>query len=86
MGMDDEDKRKEYPMLIRQVVDLVHSSYARAKDGGERRSLREMIQISQSQNYQGGTAQGVPLNANGMPMKTRSLLNPMRYIAGKYTT
>ena len=85
MGMDTEDKRKEYPMLVRQIVDLVHSSYARAKDGGERRSLREMIQISQSQSYQGGVG-GVPLNANGMPMKSRSLLNPMRYIAGKYAT
>ena len=85
MGMDTEDKRKEYPMLVRQIVDLVHSSYARAKDGGERRSLREMIQISQSQNYQGGMS-GEQIGSNGMPMKSRSLLNPMRYISGKYAT
>jgi len=85
MGMDNEDKRKEYPMLVRQVVDLIHSSYARAKDGGERRSLREMIQISQSASTTLG-ANGMPMGSNGMPMKSRGMLNPMRYIAGKYTT
>lgn len=80
MGMDDENKRKEYPMLVLTMKDIVHSAYSRAKDGGERRSLREMINISQSQLLQQGGMQG---NNPNQPMK-RGLLNPMRYIAGKY--
>ena len=83
MGMDTEDKRKEYPMLVRQVVDLIHSSYARAKDGGERRSLREMISIQG--NYQGGgMVGGAGLMASPQQQKTRGVLNPLRYVAGKY--
>lgn len=82
MGMDDESKRKEYPMLVRQMVDIVHSAYARAKDGGERRSLREMISVQQSHS---SMAQGgVTVNATGQPQRTRGVLNPMRYMAGKY--
>lgn len=82
MGMDTEDKRKEYPMLVRVMVDIVHSSYKRALKGGERRSLREMIQISQSHSSQ--AQGGVTVNQTGMPQKTRGILNPMRYVAGKY--
>lgn len=81
MGMNTEDKRKEYPMLVGQMVDIVHSSYTRAKDGGERRSLREMISVGISQNYQ-NQAGGIPTGVS--QQKTRGLLNPMRYVAGKY--
>lgn len=80
-GIDNEDKMNEYPMMIRQLVDLVHSAYKRALKGGERRSLREMIQISQSQGL-GGTS--VNVSAGGSTPQTRGILNPMRYIAGKY--
>jgi hypothetical protein len=82
MGIDNEDKMNEYPILVRQLVDLVHSAYKRALKGGERRSLREMIQISQSQGL--GTSGGITVNAGGGGAKERGLLNPMRYIAGKY--
>jgi len=81
MGMDTEDKRKEYPMLVRKMVDIVHSSYKRALKGGERRSLREMIQISQS--HQMMAQGGMTVSPTGQPTKTRGLLNPMRYISGK---
>ena len=82
MGMTDEDKRKEYPMIVREMVDLVHSSYKRALKGGERRSLREMIQIQQSTS---SMAQGgVTVNQSGQPQKARGILNPLRYVAGKY--
>ena len=82
MGMDDEDKRKEYPMLVREMVDLVHSSYKRALKGGERRSLREMIQIQQSHS---SMAQGgVTVNQQGQQQRQRGILNPLRYVAGKY--
>lgn len=80
IGMDNEDKRKEYTMLVGEMVDLVHSAYARAKDGRERESYRKMISVQQSNQQQGGMM-GMPMQ---MPNKTRGILNPMRYIAGKY--
>ena len=80
MGMDTEDKRKEYPMIVREMVDIVHSAYARAKDGKERESYRKMITVSQQNQAQqmvGG--QGVP------PVtQKRGILNPMRYVGGAY--
>lgn len=81
IGLDTEDKRKEYPTLVGELVDLVHSAYKRALEGGERRSLREMINISQS-NAMG--QQGMMMPVNGMPNRSRGILNPMRYIKGKY--
>jgi len=81
MGMDTEEKRQEYVSIIMNLINLVYASYSRAKDGGERRSLREMISVQQSYNQQGG------MNGQGMmppQTKTRGLLNPMRYIGGKY--
>jgi hypothetical protein len=80
IGMDNEDKRKEYTMLIGEMVDLVHSAYARAKDGRERESYRKMISVQQSNQQQGANV-GMPMQ---MPTKTRGILNPLRYISGKY--
>lgn len=81
MGIDTEDKRKEYETIVGSMTDLVHSAYARAKDGRERESYRKMISVQQSS--QNMMPQGV--NINTMPQqKTRGILNPMRYIAGKY--
>jgi hypothetical protein len=83
LGMDTEDKRKSYGIIIREMVDIVHSSYKRALEGGERRSLREMIQVSQTHTTQ--SVAGQPMNvATGQPMHERSVLNPMRYLGGKY--
>ena len=82
MGMDNEEKRKEYDAIVRSMVDVVHSSYARAKDGRERESYRRMVTVSQATN--GMTdGSGVTVNTN-QSQKARGLLNPMRYIGGKY--
>lgn len=78
MGLIGLEKRKNYPMLLREMVDIVHSSYKRALHGGEKRSLREARQITQSETLQGG----VIVNANQQP-QTRGILNPMRYLIGK---
>jgi len=85
MGMDSEKKRQEYASVVMNIVNLVYASYSRAKDGGERRSLREMINISQNSNSNQGQMMGMNggMMAGGQ-IKTRGLLNPMRYIAGKY--
>lgn len=81
-GMDNEEKRKNYPIIIREIVDIVHSSYKRALFGGERRSIREMISVSQTTNTQVG-AGGMPINPQ-MPPRERGILNPLRIIRGKY--
>lgn len=80
-GIDDEAKEKEKEILIGELVDIVHSAYKRALKGGERRSLREMIQVTQNQNTLGTGGTNINLAA---PNQTRGLLNPMRYIKGKY--
>lgn len=80
MGMDTEEKRQEYASIVMNVVNLVYASYSRAKDGGERRSLREMIQQQYTHQTQGQGA----ITMQTQPQKTRGILNPMRYIGGKY--
>lgn len=46
IGMDDDNKRKEYPMIVMMLKDIVHNSYSRAKLGGERESLRKAMSIT----------------------------------------
>ena len=82
MGMDNENKRQEYASIVMNVVNLVYGSYSRAKDGGERRSLREMINIQG--NYQQQGMAGGQQMINGQAQKSRGILNPMRYVGGKY--
>lgn len=86
LGMDNEHKRKHYDVLVGQITDLVHSAYKRALMGGERRSLREMISISQSTQTTGMmTPNGSTISTNGgIPPRERGMLNPLRYISGKY--
>jgi hypothetical protein len=79
------EKRKNYPMLHREILDCVHSCIKRAKHGGERRSLREARSITQTEQLQGG--QGVTINTGGNNGgKTRGFLNPFRYLVGKTAT
>jgi len=86
LGMDNEAKRQEYASLCMNIVNLVYGSYSRAKDGQERDSLRKMMNIQGSYQAQGmgvgGMGGGITLNTQGQ--KSRGVLNPMRYIAGKY--
>lgn len=79
MGLDTIAKRKRYAMVVKELVDTVHSGYLRALHGGERNSLRTARSVQQSE----------PLNSQGMgnyPMmpKERSVFNPMRLLKGKY--
>lgn len=82
MGLNTLEKRKRYPMIVRELVDAVHSAFLRALNGGERDSLRQARQITQSEQIMGqGVGGGVPF---GYPQKERSILNPMRWLKGKY--
>lgn len=74
-----KEKIRNYPMLIRQLVDIVHSSYKRALYGGEKDSLRTMRQVSQNEQLGGG------ISINNNPQRPeRSYLNPARYVMGRY--
>jgi len=75
------EKRKLYPIIVRELVDCVHSAYLRALNGGERLSLHESRQVSQNETIM----PGVQFNMNGQPvMRERSVLNPLRWLGGKY--
>lgn len=50
MGMDTMEKKKQYPIIVRELIDTVHSAYLRALSGGERESLRTARHVSQSDN------------------------------------
>lgn len=81
-GLNTIEKRKNYPLLVREIIDIVHSTYKRALDGGERRSLREMINVTQATQTQ--LPAGININNQGQSARERGLLNPLRYIKGKY--
>lgn len=83
-GMDTENKRKNYEMLITELKDIVHDTYKRALDGSEKRSLREMITVSQNSSTSAQLGGGMTINNQGQPAKERGMLNPMRYVRGKY--
>lgn len=84
LGMIDEEKRKNYEMLVTELKDIVHDTYKRALDGAEKRSLREMITVSQQTSTNSQIGNGFGVNQNGQVSKERGLLNPMRYVKGKY--
>ncbi len=48
MGMDTLEKRKMYFILVREIVDSVHSAYLRAYAGGERNSIRTARTVTQT--------------------------------------
>lgn len=83
-GMDTDEKRKNYEMLVTELKDIVHSSYKRALEGAEKRSLREMINVSQATSTSAQLGAGLTINNQGQVSKERGLLNPMRYVKGKY--
>lgn len=80
MGLDTLEKRKLYPMIIRELVDTIHSAYLRALHGGERQSLHEQRSVSQQETI---IPQGMGFAVGGQPvMRERSIINPMRYFGG----
>ncbi len=78
MGMDTDKKIKMYPMIIKELVDSIHSAYLRAYHGGERESLRTARTVTQSEpmmrNQIGGLG-GFP--QTGLPsIKKKKWYNP----------
>jgi len=73
-------KKKLYPIITRELIDLVHSAYKRALYGAERDSLRTARAIQQQETIM---PQGLNINTGEM-RKERGILNPMRFVAGRY--
>lgn len=69
LGMDTDDKRKKYPMLVKKVLYNIEASLRRGMDGGERLSLRKIMTVSQTDNPRMNEFQS-------MPMKRRSIFKP----------
>lgn len=78
MGLNTSEKRKRYSMIVREIVDAVHSAYLRALNGGERESLRTARNIQQTEMLN----QGQPMQMQ--PIRERGILNPLRIFKGKY--
>ncbi len=49
-GLDTKDKIKHYPIVVMNIVNTVEAAYYRALGGGERDSLREARQVTQSES------------------------------------
>lgn len=83
IGLDTPEKRKNFEMLWGTLVDVVHSAYSRAIGGQERSSLREARQLQQMEQVNAPNTINVN-NGGSMGARTRGILNPMRYVVGKY--
>lgn len=79
MGFDTEHKRKNYFIIVTQIVDMVRSTYTRAIDGKERESLRRMVSVNQSQPI-GSYNQEMPSSPDAYSRK--SVFNPKRWFGG----
>jgi len=74
MGMDTPDKIKMFPMIVRELVDTVHSCFLRALDSGERDSLRTARTINQHENI------GMPSMSMQQNQKKFSVFKPSTWI------
>ena len=70
MGMNTPEKIRMYPMIIKELVDTIHSAYLRALDSGERDSLRTARTINQHENI------GMPNSNQNLNNKKFSVFKP----------
>ena len=71
------EKIKLYPMIIRELVDTIHSAYLRSLHGGERESLRTARTVTQTEPI--GNAYNINRGPQPIQRKTR-LWNPTTWI------
>jgi len=50
MGLDTDDKRKKFPIIVLKVLVNVEASLRRAMNNGERLSLRRIMTVTQTDN------------------------------------
>ena len=79
MGLNTPGKMKLYPMIVREIVDNVHSAYLRALHGGERDSLRQARFISQTEpiaNQMGGGSMNPMVTPGSFNQQKFNILKP----------
>jgi len=52
MGLDTDDKRKKFPIIVWKVLINVEASLRRAMNNGERQSLRKIMTVTQNDSAQ----------------------------------
>lgn len=77
MGLDTPEKRKLYPLLTIEILDMVHGAYVRALNGEERDSLRKQMYVSQNQ-----TPGQQPMIPGGQKQKSFSVFKPWTWGGG----
>lgn len=77
-GLDTNQKRKLYPMIVNSIKDMVHSAYNRALGGKERDSIHTSRQVSENIGNHGGYM-GMPYPMPEGNNSGGSLLNPMNW-------
>jgi len=50
MGLDNDNKRKQFNILVWKVIINIEAALKRAMNGGERSSFRKMVTVSQNDN------------------------------------
>ena len=78
MGMDTPDKKKQYPIIVREIIDTIHSAYLRGLKGGERESLRRTMHVSQNEN----PAINMMRQQSIAPQGRRSVMKPWTWNKG----
>lgn len=74
MGMDTMEKRKMYFIIVRELIDVVHSAYLRAYNGGERNSLRTARTVTQNEPI--GRMPNYPMVSQQTSQRNFKLFNP----------
>lgn len=75
IGMDSDGKRKKYPMIVLKVLINIEAALRRAMNGGERRTLRQIMTINQTDNP--SRYQNIPMM---QPSRSKRTLNPMTWM------
>lgn len=78
MGMDTQEKKSRYPMLVMNILHTIESAYNRALMGRELESLRTARTVNQSDNTMGSAGMYSPQMQR--PQKRFNLFKPSTYI------
>lgn len=60
MGMDTEQKKSRYPLMVLSIIHIIESTYKRALGSGERESLRSGRIVTQTDRMPSSMGMGYP--------------------------
>lgn len=80
MGLDTEEKQKQYPMLVLKVIFNIEAAYMRAMGGKERDSLRKVMSVTQNEPIMSNRMSQIPMVSQ--PRQPSKLL-PWNWFGGR---